>query len=95
MSCYIWLKLWPPVPREIFPRWATDTVHPAILGDLQFFSQTYEDARDTSRIQQLWAALDSWRGARPPLMPRRMKRDKLPSERPQEDTQELFRSTVE
>jgi SNF2 family DNA or RNA helicase len=68
-----------PVENQLADLWCiTDTVHPAVLGDLKSFSKTYEDASDTGQTAQLRASLDSWRGSRPPLMLRRMKRDKLP-----------------
>jgi hypothetical protein len=68
-----------PVENRLADLWCiTDAVHPAFLGDLKTFSRTYEDQPDTGQTRELRSHLDSWRGARPPIMLRRMKRDKLP-----------------
>lgn len=68
-----------PVENRLADLWCiTDTVYPAVLGDLKTFSKIYEEAQDPETTRGLRRLLDQPRHARPPLMLRRLKRDQLP-----------------
>jgi superfamily II DNA or RNA helicase len=68
-----------PVENRLSDLWCiTDAIHPAALGDLKTFSATYEANTDTERLKALKRSLDKWQGGRPPLMLRRLKKDRLP-----------------
>jgi SNF2 family DNA or RNA helicase len=68
-----------PVENRLADLWCiTDTVHPALLGDLKSFSAEYERGGDVQRLGRLKATLDQWRGDRPPLLLRRLREDRLP-----------------
>ncbi|HLN08024.1 MAG TPA: DEAD/DEAH box helicase, partial [Xanthobacteraceae bacterium] len=68
-----------PVENRLADLWCiTDTVHPALLGDLKSFSAEYEREPDVDRLSRLKATLDRWHGDRPPLLLRRLKADRLP-----------------
>jgi superfamily II DNA or RNA helicase len=80
-----------PVENRLADLWCiTDTVHPAVLGDLKGFSADYERSPDPNLLRRLKSSLDSWHGGRPPLMLRRVKRDRLPDmPEPQEILREM------
>jgi superfamily II DNA or RNA helicase len=68
-----------PVENRLADLWCiTDTVHPALLGDLKSFSAQYERDPDIDSLSRLKKSLDGWQGGRPPLLLRRMKQDHLP-----------------
>lgn len=68
-----------PVENRLADLWCiTDTVYPAVLGDLKTFSKTYEETQDPQTTRGLRLLLDQPRNARPALMLRRLKRDRLP-----------------
>jgi len=68
-----------PVENRLSDLWCiTDAVHPAFLGDLKSFSRRYEATAEANGLRKLKASLDAWYGGRPPLLLRRLKRDRLP-----------------
>ena len=68
-----------PVENRLSDLWCiTDTIHPALLGDLRSFSARYERDLNRDRLVELKHSLDSWQGGRPPILLRRLKKDRLP-----------------
>ncbi len=84
-----------PVENRLADLWCiTDAVHPAYLGDLKTFSATYERTLDAERMRRLKKTLDEPYGDRPPLLLRRLKRDRLPDLAvPEERTTEALMPT--
>lgn len=67
-----------PVENRLADLWCiTDAIHPAFLGDLKTFSQDYEQSPEPKRLERLKSSLDSWHGGRPPILLRRLQRDRL------------------
>ena len=68
-----------PVENRLSDMWCiTDTIHPALLGDLRNFSARYERNLDAERLKQLKNTLEASYGERPPVLLRRLKKDRLP-----------------
>lgn len=68
-----------PVENRLADLWCiSDAVHPAMLGDLKTFSDSYERSADPDRLRRLKGTLDSRRHGEAPFLLRRMKRDRLP-----------------
>ncbi len=68
-----------PVENRLSDLWCiTDTIHPALLGDLKGFSARYERDLDADRLKQLKDTLETSYGGRPPVLLRRLKKDRLP-----------------
>jgi hypothetical protein len=68
-----------PVENRLSDLWCIiDTANPGYLGDLKTFSRQYEKDQDSDRLKRLRATLDGSIGGRPPVMLRRLRRDRLP-----------------
>jgi hypothetical protein len=68
-----------PVENRLSDLWCiTDAIHPAVLGDLKSFSARYEANPDSEQLKKLKGTIDQWHGGRPPLLLRRLRRDRLP-----------------
>ena len=68
-----------PVENRLSDLWCIlDTANPGYLGDLKTFSRQYEQDQDYDRLDRLRATLVGSVGGRPPVMLRRLRRDRLP-----------------
>jgi hypothetical protein len=68
-----------PVENRLSDLWCIiDTANPGYLGDLKTFSRQYEQEQDPDRLVRLRSTLDRSIGGRPPVMLRRLRRDRLP-----------------
>ncbi len=68
-----------PVENRLSDLWCIiDTANPGYLGDLKTFSRRYEQDQDPDRLVRLRSTLDRSIGGRPPVMLRRLRRDRLP-----------------
>jgi SNF2 family DNA or RNA helicase len=68
-----------PVENRLADLWCIiDAANPGCLGDLKSFSRQYEQDQDPDRLKRLRATLDQPIGGRPPVMLRRLRRERLP-----------------
>jgi hypothetical protein len=68
-----------PVENRLADLWCiVDAANPGWLGDLQTFSRKYEKDQNPDRLTQLRSDLDQPTGGRPPIMLRRLRRERLP-----------------
>jgi hypothetical protein len=68
-----------PIENRLADLWCiVDGVHPGCLGDLKTFSRQFEQEQNPEQLSRLRATLDHPVGGRPPIMLRRLRRDRLP-----------------
>jgi hypothetical protein len=68
-----------PVENRLADLWCIiDAANPGCLGDLKSFSRQYEQDVDPDRLKRLRGTLDRSIGGRPPIMLRRLRRERLP-----------------